>query len=386
MAESVNGTFFDSSLAVGSPLAVVAGAVASAAGIGGGGLFVPIFLLGVGLSDHYALPLAQCAILGVGLGGSLFVLPRMHPSLPRRLVDLHLCALLLPAAVAGTVPGVLLNELCPDYLITGLLALLLGVTAVLTARKGIQQRRSETEVMAEETARLLGRQGDVQLEDEESSLSTHSSSLSSYESGYDGQWRWSQGLAAVVSMAAVAGGEAGKAFLPCGSVGYWLARWAPLPMCGVVVGVGVRGAAAEQRWGAVGLAAAGFGAGLAGGWLAIGGGMVLSPLMLVLRVTPLVATATGLLLVLCTAWIVVAQYALLGRLIWYQGLWYGSAGLLGALLGQLLVVRLIRRLGRQSFLVLFIALVVAACAVALIVTNILQILSGRGQMHFSGPC
>ncbi len=58
------------------------------------GIFVPTFILVLGLNAHYALPLSQVTILGVSLGSLAFLLPQRHPTLPRRLVDLSLASLL----------------------------------------------------------------------------------------------------------------------------------------------------------------------------------------------------------------------------------------------------------------------------------------------------
>jgi hypothetical protein len=56
---------------------------------------------------------------------------------------MNLAALLEPATLLGTIPGVLLNVVFPAYIITILLVLLLAFTAYATLKKGIQQKRLE---------------------------------------------------------------------------------------------------------------------------------------------------------------------------------------------------------------------------------------------------
>jgi uncharacterized membrane protein YfcA len=104
---SPNCSFFDPvTLGAGTTLVFAGAAVCSGAGIGGGGVFVPTFILLFGLNAHWALPLSQVTIFGVGIGSVVYLLPQRHPTMPgRRLIDLNLAALLEPATLAGTIPG-----------------------------------------------------------------------------------------------------------------------------------------------------------------------------------------------------------------------------------------------------------------------------------------
>lgn len=104
-------------------------------------MFIPTFLLLLDINAHWALPLSQVTILGVGIGSAIFLLPRRHPYLPRRLIDLNLAALLEPATLLGTIPGVYLNVIFPAYLITVFLAVLLLLTSYTTLKKGYQKYR-----------------------------------------------------------------------------------------------------------------------------------------------------------------------------------------------------------------------------------------------------
>lgn len=136
-SSSSSCSFFDPVvLGAGTVLIFFGAAVCSGAGIGGGGVFVPTYILLFGLNAHWALPLSQVTIFGVGIGSVVYLLPQRHPKMPeRRLIDLNLAALLEPATLAGTIPGVLLNIIFPAYLITVFLAVLLGLTTAITFRK-----------------------------------------------------------------------------------------------------------------------------------------------------------------------------------------------------------------------------------------------------------
>lgn len=103
---------------------------------------------------------------------------RRHPTLPRRLIDLNLAVLLEPATLLGTIPGVFLNIIFPAYLVTILLILLLGFTAINTARKGRKQQLEER--AEEETLELMNNED----EDEEEEVAKAGT-----EQEYDGEWR-----------------------------------------------------------------------------------------------------------------------------------------------------------------------------------------------------
>lgn len=72
------------------------------------------------------------------------------------MIDLNLAAMLEPATMLGTIPGVLLNVVFPAYLITVLLTLLLGLTGFATLRKGWVQHRQERLQTASSQSKTLG--------------------------------------------------------------------------------------------------------------------------------------------------------------------------------------------------------------------------------------
>ncbi len=279
-----NCTFYDPvKLGAGTVLVVAGAAICSGAGIGGGGVFVPTFILALGLNAHWALPLSQVTIFGVGIGSLIYLLPQRHPTLPRRLIDLNLAALLEPATLAGTIPGVYLNVMFPAYLITILLAILLGLTTATTLRKGWQQRRAEMAAAAaaasaaaspsKEEAPLLinAALGDGAVS-AVNAVKEDAGAVGS-EAAHDGVWRWWQILGLLVCAAVLAASSIAKSFFSCEGPYYWLFVVSSLPVIGFYAVYFARQppkrGARSWVW-----SAAGFVAGLAAGFLGIGGGMV----------------------------------------------------------------------------------------------------------------
>ena len=89
---------------------------ASAVGVGGGPIYVPLFsaLLGWGLKA--AAGLSSAAITAASIGAVGVRLASRHPALPHRpLVDYRLALLLAGPVNAGVMAGVLLNIMLPDW-------------------------------------------------------------------------------------------------------------------------------------------------------------------------------------------------------------------------------------------------------------------------------
>ena len=115
----------------------IATVLASAAGIGGGSLLVPIFTLLGGFTEHEAIPLSKATIFGSS-SVSLFVymLWRRHPLAPRRpLIDWQLAACLIPPMLLGVTVGVYVNKMTPNWLIMLLAATMCAVAGGRTLRQ-----------------------------------------------------------------------------------------------------------------------------------------------------------------------------------------------------------------------------------------------------------
>jgi len=148
---------FSCEVALCSVVLFVSGVLCSAAGIGGGGVYVAVLMAIGGLTPHNAVPLSK-AIVFFGSVSSLMVnLRRMRmPSAARvadkQVIDFDTCRVVIPGALFGTYMGVLLNWHTPDRTIIILLtAVLVFMTCMVldTARK---QYAQESEAMAAQVA------------------------------------------------------------------------------------------------------------------------------------------------------------------------------------------------------------------------------------------
>lgn len=129
---------------IGSICAFVAGVLAAGSGLGGGGLLVPLYILAMGLSSHEAVPLSKATIFGSSIASFVINVRAKHPVVrDRPLIDYETVLMMEPMTLAGTIIGVNMNAVFPEWLITVCIVLLLTKTAQRTFTKGLKIFREE---------------------------------------------------------------------------------------------------------------------------------------------------------------------------------------------------------------------------------------------------
>ena len=106
-----------------------------AAGVGGGGILVPMYAVILGVGAKHAVPVSSASNLGAALGNTFFLVRELHPSTdePRRpLIDYSIAVLMQGGMFLGVTWGVLLNRLLPELIIVLVLVSVLGYTSLHT--------------------------------------------------------------------------------------------------------------------------------------------------------------------------------------------------------------------------------------------------------------
>jgi len=116
----------------------ICAALAMSAGIGGGGLFVPLLILMLHKSVSIATSMSQCLIAGAAIAGIMYNLQQRHPSRDRPLIDVSLVLFLAPLQMAGALLGNVLNRMLPSVTLIILMVIVLSVSDVKTVVKGWQ--------------------------------------------------------------------------------------------------------------------------------------------------------------------------------------------------------------------------------------------------------
>jgi len=116
--------------------AALCAALAMSAGIGGGGLFVPLLILVLEKNIATATSMSQCLIAGAAIAGLLYNLQQRHPERDRPLVDVSLVLFLAPLQMAGALCGNVLNRMLPKVVLIALMVVVLSISDIKTLIKG----------------------------------------------------------------------------------------------------------------------------------------------------------------------------------------------------------------------------------------------------------
>jgi hypothetical protein len=153
--------------------------IATAAGVGGGGIYVPLGIILLQFSPKASSGLSQASIFGAAMGGLLLNFPNKHPNThiknpgednrtyTRPLIDYDMALFFAPMQMAGAVLGVLIQRVLPNWLYLTLAGVILGLTAYKTFSKYFQTHKKEVELRkaAESAAKEAEVDGEVDGED-----------------------------------------------------------------------------------------------------------------------------------------------------------------------------------------------------------------------------
>jgi uncharacterized membrane protein YfcA len=119
--------------------------IAAGGGIGGGGMLVPIYILVMGFTAKYAIPLSNVTVFGGALGNTTVNWKKRHPFADRPLIDWDLILIMEPLTIGGALVGSLLNKILPEDVIVIMLVVLLTFIAYTTIAKAFSMYKEESE-------------------------------------------------------------------------------------------------------------------------------------------------------------------------------------------------------------------------------------------------
>ena len=120
--------------------------LAASAGIGGGGLNAPIFILVTGFIIQEAIPLSHATVMGNSIAQLVINFPQRHPFVDgpgKPLIDYAVPLILLPAQLGGNNLGVLLNPMIPPDILIVFAEMLLAYATLRVFMKGWQLHLAE---------------------------------------------------------------------------------------------------------------------------------------------------------------------------------------------------------------------------------------------------
>jgi uncharacterized membrane protein YfcA len=125
----------------------LSGVIASAGGIGGGGVVMPLLLVLGKFPIHQAIILSQCAVFGNNFAQSYINFTRSHPyDVHRPLIYYDIVMVILPSQLGGSFIGVLIAKIFPETILIILAIVTLIYAIYRTFNKAMIYYRSENEM------------------------------------------------------------------------------------------------------------------------------------------------------------------------------------------------------------------------------------------------
>ena len=361
------------------------------AGVGGGGLLVPLYFVVLGVDQTQAVALSKGTLFGVASGNFFWISFQRHPKADRPLIDFPTAVLMQGGELMGVVLGVLLNLLLPQIVIIIVSAVVLGYNSYKTLHKAVSKYKAEAGTATKAAPpRAAPTEPDVAIEIK--SHATVASAILAEQAAAFPLWAWAL-LLPMMAFFMLYSLLLGKVFDPNFTncvPGYWPAYATPLVFYGATTlymvrrnvhmgdrmrEAGIPHVAGDIVWtrrAALMLVLAAVGAGVAAGLLGIGGGMIIGPIFVALELEPQVGTATTGFMVLFTALGGAIKYLTLGKLPWRLFLWFCAIGALGGQTGQRLISKLIKRTGRASYVIFILGGIIGAAVIVMTIFGVLK--------------
>ena len=318
------------------------------AGIGGGGLFVPIMMLLFDFPTSYAIPTSKAIIFGGSLAVTLFNLNKRHPYYERPLINYNVASMIEPISWLGTVLGVLINNVIPDWLLYSVQFILLTYTAWSTFKKGLKDQRNAKLGISPNNELLV-------------------------KGTYDGP-TYSKGLLWLLfgiwiiflAISFLRGGDGADSIIGvkyCSWL-YWLLTFCPFP---IYLGITWWMVTIAKKYPVLGhkneltkkdvflLMMSGFVAGMAAGFLGIGGGMIKGPMMLALEIEAEEMAATSTFMILMTSSATSIQYIAEGLMPYLEFGVFAGMGFISFIIGVMFLRWLVKKMGNRSIFLYFLA-------------------------------
>ncbi|XP_044468888.1 sulfite exporter TauE/SafE family protein 3-like isoform X2 [Mangifera indica] len=367
-------------IVVGSIIACLGAASGSVGGVGGGGIYVPMLALIIGFDTKSSAALSKCMITGAAGATVFYNLRQRHPTLDLPIIDYDLALLFQPMLMVGISIGVAFNVIFPDWLITVLIVILFTGLSIKAFLKGIETWKKETQSKKEATkSSELMEEFELQPESLNNTAPKEAQETKRSKSSVLDNIYWKEfGLLVGVWVIILALQIATSYTTTC-SILYWILNILQLPVAGgvsiyeaVSLYKGRRRIASKGDLGTnwrvyqlVFYCACGLIAGIVAGLLGIGGGFILGPLFLEIKIPPQVSSATATFVMTFSASMCVVEYYLLKRFPIPYALYFFCVTVIAALGGQLVMKKLIVVLGRASLIIFTLSITMFATVLSL---------------------
>jgi len=363
-------------------LVVITAMLSAAAGMGGGGVYVPLLLLLLGFSTREAVPLSQCMIVGGAVVNVMMFCGDRHPMYPHRpRIDYDVIMMMNPGLAAGVSIGVICHLISPHWLIVTTLLVTLAITLEKSAIKGVAAWHKESAALAASAAanNVSSNGGEGNKESIQIKLADFPA-FTQFAMGNPTPMLLIGGCWSTLFMLNLT-----KA--PQCSTMFWLQIMGMMMLCCVFTAAGASVVMARQS--AAGEDAEGLlqwtpttlfmyplfavVAGFLGGFLGIGGGIIMGPLLLELGMIAEANQATTAMFVFLSSSLATVQFVILGKTMPQFVVWFTTWVVLATFIGQTGIDYMLRKYKRSSLIILSIAGIIACSLVMMSFIGITEV-------------
>lgn len=422
--KNVTQGFHESQLQISVPLVVagilcfIASSISSAGGIGGGGIFIPILTIVAGLDLKVASSISAFMVTGGSIANVIcYMFTTSTKFGGKSLIDYDIALSSEPCMLLGVSVGVICNLVFPEWLITLMFAVFLAWSTSKTCKSGVMFWNIESEeirknIGVQEIEKgLLENEITMHKDNDGSKTVEENLVLVPQENSSKLCIPWLKlGVLLLIwfsffSIYLIRGNGYGQ-IIPmesCG-VGYWIISSVQVPLAVVFTAWMVLRKESIQDQTLIPQVQCqnrncpsnklvfplmALLAGMLGGVFGIGGGMLISPLLLQVGIAPEVTAATCSFMVFFSSTMSSLQYLLLGMEHVETALILAIMCFVASLLGLLVVQKVIRKYGRPSIIVFSVSIVMSLSIVLMTSFGTLKVWedykSGK-YMGFKLPC
>ncbi|XP_042029393.1 sulfite exporter TauE/SafE family protein 2-like isoform X1 [Salvia splendens] len=375
-------------------LSSLAAAISSAGGVGGGGLFIPILTIVGGQDVKTASTYSAFMVTGGSVANVASYTLWRSGGTARRLIDYEMALLCQPWLLLGVSCGVVLNVVFPEWLIMLMFVVFVAGCTFKTCRSGAACWRLESENGCEITKMPL-----------------LCATADQAEAEAEVRTPWVPvGMLVLIwfsffALYLIRGNRYGQGIIEiktCGT-GYWIISSMQIPLAifftsWILFRRSSTTASTQQENGGrtrrrpsseLVFPIMALLAGLLGGVFGIGGGMLISPILLQMGIEPQVTAATCSFMVLVSSSMSALQYLLLGMKQIYAALTYAAVCFVASLVGLTMIRKAILRHGRPSIIVFSVGTVMALSILLMTSFGAIDVWRSytTGQnMGFKKPC
>jgi uncharacterized membrane protein YfcA len=377
---------------LGSICIICVSALANASGLGGGPLMTIIMLVIFKFSLSDAVPLSQLAVLSGTFVGTLLRLHLRHPTRDKPAIDYEFLLLIITPLLLGTSLGVLLEMISPVWVVLGLLTLILVWITFESASASIRAYNVETK----ERTQLI--KPDHLNEESPEVMYVSSDQIAIPLKKILDSERQKAPLLIVSILFLIYIFNVAMSFFrdshylnitPCSST-YWIFIGCSILSSLFImllisiylkyrtrkkINVGYNFDDCDLIWNfrpSFICSLAAMVAGLSAGLLSIGGGIVMTPIMLKLGLRPQVVVPTSSVLYVLTSSTAIVFYIISDKLLYSYSVLVSGSCFIGSILGIFGIKLLVNRFKRASLMIICMAFLLAICTIIVPVYGIIH--------------